>query len=82
MSPSLSNVLAASANDRPDLSKIDPRDFRDWDRWFRFMVRCFHSGIEREDFVAWCVADPEYAGDATKIGRSWDSLKRREERNV
>lgn len=56
--PSLSNVLSNAANDRADLSKIDPRDFRDWDRWSRFMVRCFHSGVAWEDFIAWRVGDP------------------------
>jgi hypothetical protein len=76
--PAFSNVLSNASDDRPDLSKIDPRDFRDWDRWFRLMVRCFHSGVARKEFIAWCVSDPEYTEDAKKIGRHWDSLERRQ----
>ena len=75
--PTFSNVLSNATNDSVDLSKCDPRDFRDYDRWFRFMVRCFHSGVKREDFVAWCRSDPEYANDGAKVARSWDSLERR-----
>jgi hypothetical protein len=80
--PAFSDILSNAHDDRPDLSKADPEDFRDYDRWFRFMVRCFHSGITREDFIAWCVADPAYGGDAKKIGRHWDSLERRKQANV
>jgi hypothetical protein len=80
--PSLSNVLSNAADARVDLSKVDPRDFRDYDRWFRFMVRCFHSGVAPDDFIAWCLGDAEYAGDAKKIGRHWDSLEWRKQTNV
>jgi hypothetical protein len=55
-SPTLSDILSKASDDRPDLSNADPCHFRDYDRWFRFMVRCFHSGVTREEFIAWCVA--------------------------
>lgn len=82
MSPTFSDILSNASDDRPDLSGINPRDFRDYDKWFRFMVRCFHSGVARDDFIAWCLGDAEYAGDAKKIGRHWDSLERRKQTNV
>jgi Mesyanzhinovviridae bifunctional DNA primase/polymerase len=74
MTPNFSNILSA-ADDNVDLRKLDPREFREYDRWFRFMVRCFHSGVTREDFVAWSCSDPEYASDADRVGRRWDRLK-------
>lgn len=77
LGPTFTDVLSNATNDSVDLSNCDPRDFRDYDRWFRFMVRCFHSGVAREDFVAWSISDHEYANDERSVGRSWDSLERR-----
>jgi hypothetical protein len=57
------------------LSAIDPRNYRDWDRWFRLMVACKRGGVDRKVFVDWCIRDPDYAADAAKIGKRWDSLK-------
>jgi Primase C terminal 2 (PriCT-2) len=76
MTPTLSNVLSNST-DGVDLSKLDPADFRNYDTWFRFMVRCFYAGVEREAFISWSCSDPEYADDADSVGRRWDSLERR-----
>jgi hypothetical protein len=58
------------------LGRIDPRNYREYLRWFRLMVACFHAGVDRKVFIDWCVRDPDYAGDAKKIGKSWDSLKK------
>jgi hypothetical protein len=82
LSPTFSDILSKARDDRPDLSQIDPSNFRDYQRWFRLMVRCFHSGINRDDFIAWCAADPEYGGDAKSVGRHWDSLERRKQARV
>ena len=57
------------------LSAIDPCDYRDWGRWFELMVACKRGGVDRKVWIDWCIRDPEYAGDAAKIGKSWDSLR-------
>jgi hypothetical protein len=60
------------------LRKIDPCDYRgEHDEWLALMSACQAVGIEREDFVAWSVGDPQYAGDAQLIRRKWRSLKPR-----
>jgi hypothetical protein len=66
----------------PDLTaalrKIDPRDYRgEHDAWLALMSACQAVGIEREDFVAWSVGDPQYAHDGHLIRRKWRSLKPR-----
>jgi hypothetical protein len=58
------------------LATIDPRNYRDYARWFRLMVACQRAGVDRKVFIDWCTRDPEYAADAKKIGKSWDSLRR------
>lgn len=75
MSPATFSSILSNTSDAVNLSTVDPRDFRDYDRWFRFMVRCLHSGVGREDFIAWSTSDPTYAEVATAIGRRWDSLE-------
>ncbi len=77
MTANFSNALSNATNDTVDLSQIDPRDFRDHDRWFRLMVRCFHVGVSRDDFVRWCCSDPAYADHVRKVGQRWDSLARK-----
>jgi hypothetical protein len=32
-------------------------------------------GISADDFVAWCVQDPDYANDADEIRPKWEGLK-------
>jgi Primase C terminal 2 (PriCT-2) len=58
------------------LNEIDPRNYREYSDWFRLMVRCKYAGVDRKVFIDWCCRDPEYVGDAKKIGKHWDSLKR------
>src|SRR6516164_8255311 len=58
------------------LAEIDPRNYRDYSRWFRLMVKCKYAGVDRQVWIDWCTRDPDYAADAKKIGKSWDSLKR------
>jgi len=57
------------------LSKLNPCDWRDHDRWLRLMMSCHAAGIEREAFVRWSISDPQYAGDGDVIARRWDSLR-------
>jgi hypothetical protein len=57
------------------LSAIDPCAYREYRKWFALMVACKHGGVDRKVFVDWCTRDPEYAADAGKIGKSWDSLR-------
>jgi hypothetical protein len=59
------------------LGTIDPRDYRDWSQWFQLARDCCHAGVDRKTFIDWCCRDPEYAGDAKRIGRVWDSLSKR-----
>lgn len=58
------------------LAGLDPTAFRDHDNWLRIMMACHHAsgGEARESFIAWSVADPEYADAAEMIGARWDSL--------
>jgi hypothetical protein len=58
------------------LASVDPRNYREWSRWFRLMVACKCAGVDRQVFIDWSTSDPDYAGDAKKIGKSWDSLRR------
>jgi hypothetical protein len=57
------------------LGAVDPRNYREWSRWFALMVACKRGGVTREAWIDWCTRDPEYAGDAKKIGKRWDSLR-------
>ena len=41
-------------------------------RWLALMSACKAVGISADDFVAWCVQDPMYVGDADEIRRKWD----------
>jgi hypothetical protein len=60
------------------LSKLDPENFRDHDRWLQLMMACHHSsaGDAKEQFVEWCTADPLYSNDGPEIEYRWDSLNR------
>jgi hypothetical protein len=44
--------------------------------WFRVMAAAHagSNGAAREEFIAWCIGDPEYANDDEKIGDLWDGL--------
>jgi len=58
------------------LTGLEPTKYRDQTRWLEIMMACHHaSGCEaREEFIAWSTSDPEFADDAWRIGRRWDSL--------
>jgi hypothetical protein len=40
------------------------------------MMAVHHAtlGDARQEWVDWCISDPQYAHDAEQIGRRWDSL--------
>jgi hypothetical protein len=57
------------------LGELDPTQFRDHDRWLKLMMSCHAAGIDRETFIRWSTADPEYSGDGEIIRRRWDSLR-------
>jgi hypothetical protein len=44
-------------------------------RWLALMSACKAVGISADDFVAWCVQDPDYANDADEIRPKWEGLK-------
>jgi hypothetical protein len=56
------------------LAKLDPREFRNFDRWLTLMLGCKGAGIARGEFVAWSTADPEYADAGAGIARIWEGL--------
>jgi hypothetical protein len=47
-----------------------------FESWFRVMAAAHagSNGAAREEFIAWCIGDPEYANDDEKIGGLWDGL--------
>jgi hypothetical protein len=56
------------------LGQLDPIDWRDdWEGWFALLRACKGVGVEREDFVQWCLGDPDYAADRKRIERVWKS---------
>ena len=77
MTISFANVLNRKDDSATDLRTLDPRDYRDWSSWFELARACVRAGVDRGAFIEWCTRDPEYAGDAKRIGRVWDSLSKR-----
>lgn len=64
------------ANLTAALQQLDPIDWRDdWEGWFALLRACKAVGIEREDFVKWCLGDPNYAADRKRIERVWKSAR-------
>jgi hypothetical protein len=57
------------------LDLLDPADFGKGrhDRWFSLMAACHHAtdGDGRQEFIDWCMRDPDYAEDARKVGYRW-----------
>ena len=47
--------------------------------WVGLMFAChwFTGGEGREEFIEWCLGDPEYSDDAYIIGHRWDSCNGR-----
>jgi hypothetical protein len=58
------------------LEGLDPENFRDHGAWLKLMMACHHAsaGAAREEFVAWSMQDPLYAGHEWIVGSRWDSL--------
>jgi hypothetical protein len=57
------------------LRKLDPVEWRGrHDEWFALLMGAKAAGIAPEDFIAWSVGDPAYAGDAAVISVKWDSV--------
>jgi len=84
---SLLKALARTANSKSTgnissgrlgelLAVLQPTNFGQYDDWLRLMMACHHAtrGDGLEEFVAWSVLDPRYAGDAETIRAKWGSL--------
>ncbi|QHO73636.1 hypothetical protein ACH79_14260 [Bradyrhizobium sp. CCBAU 051011] len=58
------------------LARLNPRRFNSNDKWLPLMQACHHAsaGEARSEFIKWSVSDPDYADDAERIGKRWDSL--------
>jgi predicted P-loop ATPase len=80
--PSVSASADASGEITPEqleklLSKRDVAAYSGrHDEWLNIMMACHHGtgGLGIEEFVAWSVSDPDYAGDEADIRRRWNSL--------
>jgi hypothetical protein len=58
------------------LGKLDPLCWNGkHDEWLALLMACKFAGIARDDFVAWCLRDPDYANDGEVIARKWDSFE-------
>jgi len=59
------------------LEALSPEDYREHEAWLTIMMACHHAtaGSGREQFIAWSVSDPEYAGHEAKIEERWNSLR-------
>jgi len=63
------------------LARLDASDWRGGGPggdWFNLMCALHHmtAGAARDEFVAWCAGDPEYAEAGAEVGYRWDSLSR------
>jgi hypothetical protein len=62
------------------LFKLNPVEWRSegsqesYNSWLWLMIACKAAGINREDWVEWCVGDENYADDGDEIGRKWDGV--------
>src|SRR5262249_16204443 len=65
-----------AANLTEALRKLDPVFWPgQHDEWLMLMTACRYVGIDCEDFIAWSIGDPVYAGDADLIRLKWNSTK-------
>ena len=58
------------------LVQLDPTEFRDHDKWLKFMMAC-HAATQGEgldEFVTWSTGDPEFAHHGSSIAYRWDTL--------
>jgi hypothetical protein len=64
------------------LAKVDPREYRDYALWFRFLCACHAvtAGTGLDAFLEWCARDPAYPAHlhAAKVAASWNWLSRGE----
>jgi hypothetical protein len=62
------------------LAKVDPRRYREYAHWFRFLCACHAvtAGAGLDAFLEWCARDPDYPAHlhAPKIAASWNWLSR------
>lgn len=58
------------------LAALDPKEFREYDRWLRLMMACHHAtnGAGMDEFLDWSASDPEYASKRGENARRWDSF--------
>lgn len=58
------------------LDKLDVMDYSSNDEWEPLMMECHHAtaGEGIEEFLEWCLGDPNYSGDSHKIRTRWESL--------
>lgn len=58
------------------LALLDPKEFRDHDRWLRLMMACHHAtdGAGMDEFLDWSATDPEYSSRRGENAKRWDSL--------
>jgi Bifunctional DNA primase/polymerase, N-terminal/Primase C terminal 2 (PriCT-2) len=65
---------------RDALFRLDPVEWggdgrkESYEKWLTLMIACKAVGISKEDWIAWCIGDECYAGDAAEIGRKWDGV--------
>lgn len=62
---------------RDALSHLDVLDYNgEHDEWLALMMACHWAtgGEGADDWVEWCIGDPEYENDAENIRERWDTL--------
>jgi hypothetical protein len=64
----------ASERLREAFEKLDPCQWNgDYDGWKHLLLGVKAAGIERDQFVEWCVRDPDYENDGDEIAQQWDA---------
>ena len=58
------------------LEVIPVEDYADNDSWFKLAMACYHAtdGEGVDEFVTWCLSDPNYAADEEVIRMRWNSF--------
>jgi hypothetical protein len=59
------------------LSKLDPKDYSDYDKWLKLLMSCHAAtgGLGVDEFIEWSIQDEYYIDDSEVIREKWDSLK-------
>jgi hypothetical protein len=69
-------VVVATGGLLDGLRSMDPREWNgEHDEWRDLMGACKAVGIDREDFVAWSIGDPDYRNEASHIRHEWGTLR-------